>query len=343
MNRLSHRALLRVATPTALACATLAAGCEDDSKSGVWYLGPVEAGTVDATTPPDSAPPVTLGKLAQSPCVAPVLEGKDESSIVRQVAAMQSRLIVTSSGGIDAWQIDSQGCPSAKIDAFGDKGHVAIDALSAAPLPGGRALVATGGSTMVIDSVGKTAGTCKAGESEVKARWLATNSEGKALALLVRSPIGALTTDLADPTLCGAQSIELSPVAFVVLAIGYARSGDGVVTAEQDTAYAPIGLARYDAAGTRTSSASWVAADDPGHLCSVAGLVETDQGIVVADSLCRRVVLYDSATLQPAKEAKVEDTPRGVAFIGDAPRVVVPLTRAVAGGAQATFLIVNLQ
>jgi hypothetical protein len=272
-----------------------------------------------------------------------VLHGADELTLVRQVAALQSRLIVTTTDGVDAWQLDATGCPLTKIDTFGDKGHVAIDALCAGPLPGGRALVANGTRSVVLDTTGAIVGQCADEGSEVKARFVDIRADGRAVALTVRSPVEVLQTNLDNPTLCAASKQELAPQAFAVLAITHSRGAEGWVAVEQDNGYAPIGLSRYDASGTRVASATWPDALDAGHLCSAAGVVETDRGIVVADSACKRVLVYDSSTLQPTWQAALQDTPRGVAYGGDAPQVLVPATRIVASGAQAIFLVIDLQ
>jgi hypothetical protein len=217
-----------------------------------------------------------------------------------------------------------------------------MQALSAAPLPGGRTLVASESGTVLLGSLGNVAGSCLDVDNPVKARWLAVDAEGQGVALLVRSPVDRLATDLAQPAACAASKLTLQPDAFVLLAMAPALSGDGFVAAEQSAASAPIALSRYSAAGTRTQTASW-SSEHPGHLCSASGLLETPHGIVAADSTCRRVVVYDPVTLEPTAAAALDGTPRGLAYTGEGASVLVVTTVAGDGGSQATISLLDLR
>jgi hypothetical protein len=149
-----------------------------------------------------------------------------------------------------------------------------------------------------------------------------------------------VAVDLASGS-CSTQSVELSPVSFALLALVPSSTG-GLFAAEQDAAFSSIALSWYDETGTRISTATWQQ-NDPGHLCSATSMVQTDQGVVVVDSACKRVVLLDAGTLQPIADALFDDVPRAVAWTGEGSSVLVAATRTIAGGAQATFVKLQLQ
>ncbi len=309
--------------------------CGDAEEDPV-FLGPVDAGLgEDGTTPDVGLPP--LGSLATSACSSRLrLEGK-----LRDVGTLGSRATVTSDGVLRTIKLDAEGCPGDPIGSFGQEGAVEIDAMAAAPLPGGRTLVATSRATILLDSTGQEEGSCLGASGDLVIRALQANAQGRAIASLALPPVTWLTTDLAQPGLCQSMSVTLDPPPFALARVALARNG-GFVTVEQATASSPLVVARYDAAGAQVDSSAAYASSEQGKLCSTTGLLDTPAGVFVTDSACRRAVLFDQDALRPTREARFDSIPRGAAFAGDDSRVLVAHVESDETGPIVSFERISL-
>ncbi|MCU0690289.1 MAG: hypothetical protein MUF54_02700 [Polyangiaceae bacterium] len=341
---------LRALSLTAgLVFALAALGC-GEHETDPWRLGPVDAGrgakdgTSEADAPiPDE--PTPLGGLSRCEGAAPIL-GTTVEAVVRGVAAFnkEERALVTLADRIRAVQLEND-CPGEPIASFGIRGEVAQSAQIAVPLAGNRVLVADAQRTVVLDSAGAQAKVCEllAG-GQVRARMLAARADGSALAGFLRSPLVALTTSVADPDSCTAAELELTPEPHAIVALGVSADG-GFVTVERPTPGSQLVVARYDRAGHRAGeSPPHLPAGHTGLICSAAGVVDAGgHGIVVADSTCQRVLVFDAASLQATYIAEVDGSPRGVTLVADsADTALVAIARAIRGGVEASFVTLPL-
>jgi len=315
------------------------AACDDDTDE-TYYLGAVDASPAADAAPPDVAvDSPALSSLAFTPCAVAPIEGPDPLAVVRSVAALQSRLIVASHDAVLAFTLDTDACPAEPIAAFGQNGRVPIAAVAAAPLPAGRAIVAASNRTLLLGSDGSEAGTCQSQSADVRVRWLASNDDGHALGVFVRSPLLTFATDLGNPASCEVAPVALPDQPLAVLAVAPAPDAQSFVAVEQQTSTAPLALARYDLTGARIATST--ALPYPLGLCSASGLVVTHDTVVVADGACGRVVAFDGASLAPSGEALLDGAPRGLAWPGGN-RVLTAVARATGAGAEARFVSIEL-
>ncbi len=315
------------------------AACDDDATE-TYYLGAVDAAAATDAAPPDVAvDSPALSSLASTPCAIAPIGGPDPLAVVRSVAALQSRLIVASHDAVLAFALGTDACPTEPIAAFGQNGRVAIAAVSAAPLPAGRAIITMSDRTLLLDSDGSEAGTCLSENADVRVRWIASNGDGHALGVFVRSPLLTFATDLGAPASCEVAPLELPDQPLAVLAVAPAPDGQSFVAVEQQTTTGPLALARYDLTGTRIATSTTL--PYPLGLCSASGLVVTDDSVVVADGACGRVVAFDGASLAPNGEAQLDGAPRGLAWPGGN-RVLTAVARATLAGAEARFVSIEL-
>ena len=190
----------------------------------------------------------------------------------------------------------------------------------------------------LLDASGATIGACKTSGNDTAARSVSMGTNGKGVALFSRSPVYAITTDLAYPTACDGTAVTLQPAPFAIAAAAPRFDGSGWVTVEQVTASSPLVVAWYGNDGKRAGATDGVV---PGRLCSAAGIVDTERGAVVADSACKRVMVFDRGTLFATGEASIDGTPRGIGATGVG-TVVVAVAHGVKDGAIATFEVVTL-
>lgn len=315
------------------------AACDEDAAE-TYYLGAVDAASATDAAPPDvTVDSPSLAPLAITPCAVAPVEGPDPLAIVRSVAALQSRLIVASHDAVLAFALRTDACPAEPIAAFGQNGRVAIAAVSAAPLPAGRAIVATSDRTLLLDSDGSESGTCLSQSADVRVRWIASNDDGHALGVFVRSPLLTFATDLGNPASCEVAPLEIPDQPLAILAVAPAPDGQSLVAVEQQTTTAPLALARYDLNGTRIATSTTL--PYPLGLCSASGLVVTHDAVVVADGACGRVVAFDGTSLAPNGEALLDGAPRGLAWPGGN-RVLTAVANATLSGAEARFVAIEL-
>jgi len=338
--------LLRTASFFALALATFVAGCDEDDPEPV-YLGVVDGSALPDAAEPDASPDAPeIGNLTVSECDnQPSIQGPDASSVVRFASArlgndmgQTARLVLTVHDGINAYDFDASGCPGQPVAGFGTAGHVAIDAIAAVSL-GSYTLVATPERTLVLNQAGIEEASCLAAgsESDVRTRWLGSTGGSLAVGVFVRSPLALIGTGVDGPCYVDWLNLEQSPE--VVVAATRVTNGKGFVVVEQSTASSPLTVSRYDDNGKRSAAGPNLPSSPV--LCSVTGLVDTPQGILVADGACKQLVLYDAVTLQPIKQALLDGAPRGLAWPGGT-KVLVPVARPTATGAEAVLQLVEL-
>jgi len=317
--------------------AALCSACGDDDAEPT-FLGPVDAGAVgivDAAPEAEASAPVVAEPLTTTACGTAAGGGGSGGTLVRDLSALEGRALIASDQSLLARQLDANGCPGEPISSFGDNGTLAMPALSAAPLAGGRALVVTTDGMALLDSTGAVTGTCQQDGSPVRARLLDALPEGRAVAAFTRSPISVLQTSIASPSACPAQAQALDPAPFAIAALALDTSGTGLVTVEQQTPTSPLQVARYDAQGKRTRLQGGSSdASSPAHLCSAQAVVDTPAGVVVADTTCRRVVRF-GADDKRVEVASFDGSPQALAWVQ--PRVLVAVVSAVEDGAVATF------
>lgn len=329
--------LLRPASFFALALATFVAGCDEDDTEPV-YLGVVDGAAMPDSPGPDASPDAPeIRSLTISDCggQSASWQGSDVASVVRFVASGNNRVLVTLQKGVFDFEFPSGiGC-----NLTPPSGPFAAGAAAAAPVPSGM-VVATEDRTLLLDAAGAEVAGCTSSGTELRLRWLASNNAGKAWGAFVRSPLASLSADTANFK-CEGASLPLDANPFAVLALATASSSEDLIVVEQQTASSPLALARYDATGKRTG----ISPDQPGApvLCSVTGLVDTDQGILAADGACKQLVLYDSGTLQAVGRAELDGSPRGLAWLPGGTKVLVPVAYPTESGAEAVLKLVDLQ
>ena len=106
-----------------------------------------------------------------------------------------------------------------------------------------------------------------------------------------------------------------------------------------------MAVARYDSDGNRVASSSVFTNHEPSRLCSATGLIDTLAGVFVTDTLCKRVVLFDSEKLYAIAEFEFEKTPRGAALVSKGKKALISLVEnqdKVEQAATATFMQVIL-
>lgn len=314
-------------------------GCGGDDEDPA-YLGPIDAGAPQDSQPPVPQPPVPTSLVAESCSNATPLLGADVTRVVRSIATLDSRAIVAQSEAVRAIQLDSQGCPGAPIPSFGTNGSLEIEAFSAVPLPGSRTLVAKSDATVLLDSTGQEVGSCQTDGTHLVARSLHADAEGNVAAAFTKAPIALLAVGLGS-TGCGSTSVPLSPEPFALAAVALARDG-GFVTVEQATPASPLTVTRYGSDGVRVASSVAYATQGSSKLCSATGLVDTPAGILVTDTACKRVVLFDAQRMYATAQVSFENAPRGAALSPDKKHVLIALAQTVENGAVATFERVRL-
>jgi hypothetical protein len=317
--------------------AASACGGDDDDPA---FLGPVDGGAVQDATQSDVAPP-PVSTLTSAACTGSTpVEASGDTIAIRSLATLESRGLLALHEQVRAVQVGADGCPGAAIPSFGNAGSLAIDAVSAVALPGGRSLVATGTDTLLLDSTGAQVDTCKADGESMVARTLHANADGRVAAAFTKSPIALLDLGLTT-TQCTSVPLPLSPAPFALTAVAIALAG-GFVTVEQASPASPLVVARYGTDGVRVASSSAFASQPASKLCSATGLLDTPAGIFVTDTTCRRAVLFEKDALHATSELAFDRSPRGAALTPDKTHVLIALVQSVEKGSIATFERVRL-
>ncbi len=306
--------------------AASACGGDDDDPA---FLGPVDGGAVEDAKQPDVAPP-PVSALESAACGSVAV-----LSPVRYVATLESRGLLTLQGEVRAVQIGADGCPGATIPSFGNAGSLAIDAVSAVALPGGRSLVATHTDTLLLDSTAAQIDSCKSDGKSMITRTLHANPEGRVAAAFTKSPIALLDLGLGID-LCTSVPLSLAPAPYAITAVALAITG-GFVTVEQASPASPLVVARYGADGVRIASSTAYASLAASKLCSATGLIDTPAGIFVTDTTCRRGVLFEKQALYATAHTAFALSPRGAALSPDQRHVLVTVTQPTDGGTETTF------
>lgn len=324
----SPRTLRALALPALL---TSLAACGSSPKD-TSFLGPIDAGSGAPETSTDQASPPPVTELATSSCASGTLVGQDTATVLRSVGLAANRGVLVTERGVEAWEVDDSGCPLARAATFGDGGQVDMPALGAAALPDGRALVVTADKAQLLSAAGQPVAECQLAGQALIARGVSVGGDGNAVAWFARSPLFALHASAAS---CDVSAVQLSPAPFVVAAA--TTSSGGWITVEQSVAASPLAVAWYDASGQRArTSEAWSADGDPGHLCSATAVAEAQGRVLVADSVCERVVEFDATTGNPTGYAAFDGTPRGVGIAKNG-SALVAVARVVDDGAVATF------
>ena len=316
-----------------------AAACGNDEDDTA-YLGPIDGGPAHDAKPPPIRPPEPVSiDIDDCPSYA-ALTGPDGASVVRSIATLENRAVLTLNAELRSVQIGVNGCPGDPIEAFGTDGSLAIDAISAVALPGGRTLVATAAGMQLLDSAGGLVDDCGGLEGSMIARVLHASDAGQVAAVFTKSPVMLLELGM-DASRCLARDLSLSPAPFSVAAIAMARFG-GLVTVEQASATSPLVVARYDDAGVRIASSTAFASESASKLCSVGGMVDTSAGVFVTDTTCRRGVLFDREELFAIAVHAFDAIPRGVAISPDKSHVLVVVEWSSEGLSSAGFASIRL-
>jgi hypothetical protein len=328
------------------ACALLTAapgGCTDTTAEP-WKLGAVappplpDASGADA----DGAPLPQVAALESMACLTPPITGADLVSAARWIASLDQRALVTTATSVDAYRLDAQGCPSTLIDTFGVQGRLPVIASAAAPLPGGRSLIATASGLVQVDGAGLTLSECLLGAAPIAVRMLDMGSDGTGLAAFLRSPIVGLSCTLSATLLCTASSVALADEPFAILALAHTSGQPGATIVQQRAAGSTVDVVSYGATGQPGPSWSSPGSSYPAGLCSAVAAIQTPAAIVVADDTCQRVVVFDPSTLQPRGVAQLDGSPRGITAVGAGEAVLVPIARALQDGAEVTFSVIPI-
>ena len=312
-------------------------GCGEDDEA-VGYLGAVDGGAPPDLGQPDVVSREPVSVVAASCSESSVISMGDGVGGVRGISAFESLGVVVMSGEVRVVRLGSDGCPGGLVESFGDGGVLLGEVSSAVGLPGGRLLYADHGGMRLLDSVGSVVDECVGSDGPVVSRVLGADGDGRVVGVFTKSPLMRVDVGLGVMD-CEVDEVVLDPAPHAVMAVGVGLAG-GFVTVEQASSGASLVVARYGDDGVRVGASVAGVGQAGGRLCSASGVFETEAGVFVVDSTCRRGLLFDAGGLGVVGIVEFGGVPKGLAGLPGGRDVLVVVELV---GQDAGFLTVRFE